>query len=218
MNLDEFIRLHPELAFDFSAPISAQPRLYAMEQLGALPTELTPVYAYRSGSRGRPNLNQTRSHAQCATCKRVLRNDFFYAPSSLKRRNVLFPHCLECTQIRNAENHSTRTNTMRRKSAATRLYLGASCAHCGFDTHISALDLHHEQEKNERRVAALIDELAQAPVSSATARAEELLRMAQACVPLCANCHRMLHAGVFPLDAGAPRPGYDLARLLAILK
>ncbi len=217
MTIDEFTRLYPALAFDFARPLGEQPRLYAGETLAELPEELTATYTYRSGGRGRPNLNQTRTHAQCTTCRRLLRNDHFYAPPSLRRRNVLFPHCLKCAQGKNSERYAETSSSLRDRRVQIWCYIAPSCAACGFSTHSSALDMHHlRQEEKESALSSLIAECAATP----TARhAERLLQEAKKCVPLCANCHRMLHAGVLELSAHqlASRPTYTLADFLSIL-
>ena len=210
MTVDEFCQAHPEYAFDFDKPIGSQPRVFEPVLLDDLPVELTPLQPYRPGGRGRPNPNQTLAHSQCATCERVLRNDFFYTPPSLLKRNVIYSHCRECTQRLNAERYETNAAVIRRRRNAIWHYLAPKCVLCGFDRHTSAMDLHHLDGKD----AAIAELITALTLSGHVARAEALLREASQCVPLCSNCHRMLHAGVVELSDPSPSSPYHLIELM----
>ena len=59
-----------------------------------------------------------------------------------------------------------------------------SCSHCGF-SHPAVIDFHHVIRHNKRAVNDLI--LKQNNLKEAIREAEEK------CIPLCANCHRILH-------------------------
>lgn len=214
MNVAEFAEQYPQYVFDFAEPISAQLRVYDSAVLGMLPRELTPCYQYRGGGRGRPNLNQTRAHSQCGTCKRVRRNDFFYTPPSMVRKNVVFTHCLECTQALNAKRYDVRSKTMRSRQAAIWRYLAPRCAICGFDRHSSAMDLHHLENQDDD-IGPLIIEVALTPNAYT---AEKLLRLAAECVALCSNCHRMYHSGAIELDGKVAPLRYQLTELMTLLK
>lgn len=214
MNIHQFVIEFPQFAFDYGQPIGQQARIFALDVLEPLPAELEPNFAYRSGSRGRPNLNQARTHSQCATCKRVLRNDFFYTPPSMMRRNMIFSHCRECTQVANAERYATNAKMISARRVAIWLYLAPKCASCGFDQHISAMDMHHTGPK-EAQVANLITELTLAP---SITKVERLLRETSNCIPLCSNCHRMLHAGAIKLPTDVQRRSFNLADLLTALE
>lgn len=213
MTVDDFAREHAELAFDFEQPIRDQPRIYDADELGHLPAELAPVHAYRAGSRGRPNLNQTRSHSQCKGCSRVLRNDRFYTPASQRARNLVFTYCIECTQALNAGQYDERAATVAGRRNLIWRYLAPSCVLCGFDTHPSAIDLHHRQDK-DALITDLVTQMAFAPTGQ---HGEALLREARRCVVLCSNCHRMLHAGVLSLPANLAPADYHLKDLLSLL-
>ena len=201
MQISEFVVQHPQYALDFTQPISAQPRIYQGELLAALPPELLPSYAYRSGGRGRPNLNQCLTHAQCATCQRVLRNDHFYAPPSMRRRNVLFPHCRACAQsTQSAARPKLNENDSNVRRWNILRYLGGACTRCGFDRHPSALEPHcpggsSADKKLESQLHTFIHD-------PSAYNAEKLLQAAAGACLLCANCHHLLHAGI----VGEPTP------------
>ena len=213
MDLTQFNSAFPQYSIDFNRPLKEQGRIHSPEILATLPNEIAATFEYRSGSRGRPNLNQTLTHSQCATCKRVLRNDNFYSPPSLMRRNVVHTHCLSCTKKHNAERHEKNSGASHARSLAIWEYIAPQCAHCGFDEHGSAMDMHHPGKK-DALVAVLIADLS-AKVTSYNA--EKLLHEAKNCTPLCSNCHRMLHAGVIQLSASAKAPRYNLVDLMNML-
>ena len=214
VTLEEFILQHPNFAMNFSEPISGQQRILDLDTLKDLPSELAPSYPHRSGGRGRPNSNQSLTHFQCATCKRVLRNDFFYTSPSMIRRNVLFSHCKQCAQDNNAERYDESSPTIRSNRVQIWKYIAPQCVYCGFNQHVSAMDMHHVDAK-EAQIATLVAELAAVPNGF---KAEKLLREAKKCVPLCSNCHRLLHAGVIGAQEIKNTTRYQLAELLDRLK
>jgi hypothetical protein len=214
MNIIQFGNTYPQFVFDFEQAIGAQARIFEDAVLEALPVALDANFAYRSGGRGRPNRNQTRTHSQCATCKRVLRNDQFYTPPSMMRRNVVYSHCKTCAQTANAERYTVATTLEEARRNAIWSYLAPRCAHCGFDQHPSAMDLHLPKGQ-ETHISALITELAAAPDAF---KAEILLHEAKAAMPLCSNCHRMVHAGVIQISPAAPTRAFNLVDLLATLE
>ncbi|MBV7338594.1 hypothetical protein KFU94_62325 [Chloroflexi bacterium TSY] len=213
-SVKQFLIQYETFGFDFSKPISSQKRIYDSVVLSKLPPELKASYNYRSGSRGRPNLNQTRTHSQCATCKRVLRNDAFHTPPSLMARNVIYSHCKECTQEKNSERYALTSTEIRTRHHAILSYLAPRCTYCGFDQHGSAMDLHHPQEKGGDVMATLVATLASEPTHQ---NMDKLLREARQCTPLCSNCHRMLHAGAIELPVGVSPLKYHLAELVRVL-
>src|SRR5262245_31173636 len=123
MKVSEFVQLYPHYGIDFEMPIREQPRVYDGVTLDRLPTELTPDFAYSVGGRGRPNSNQTLTHSQCATCQRVLRNDFFYTLPSMMKRNVVFSHCRQCSQALNASRYETRAEVIHARREVLWSYL-----------------------------------------------------------------------------------------------
>jgi len=215
LTVNEFSLQYPHYRIDFSIPLGQQPRIYDVAALTHLPVELAPSHEYRSGGRGRPNLNQTLTHGQCKSCKKVLRNDFFYAPPSIMRRNGVFTHCLTCTQAVNADRYRTSSSAIRTRRILIWQYLAPRCTLCGFDQHVSAMDMHHIGNK-EMEIATLITDVTFSPNSH---RIEKLLREASHCIALCSNCHRMLHAGAIKADEITLQPlSYKLVELVNLLK
>lgn len=214
MTVNEFIARCPQYSFDFTKPISLQARIYEQSTLDTLPDELTPSHEYRGGGRGRPNLNQTLVHSQCKECKRVLRNDFFYTPPSVLKRNGVYTYCRTCTQAQNATWYDQNSSAIRSRRQIIWQYLAPRCLVCGFDRHISAMDMHHLGAK-ETEIASLITEVTLTPD---VYRIERLLREASVCVALCSNCHRMLHAGVIQVPPDTKPFQYRLAELTSLLK
>jgi hypothetical protein len=214
MRISEFTHIFPEYAFDFSASIREQLRVYDAMHLAQLPLELEADAAYHSGGRGRPNTNQTLSHSQCATCLRVLRNDFFYTVPSMMKRNMVYSHCRECNQTINAVRYDAKAELIQARRIVIWQYLAPSCSICGFAQHMSAMDLHHLGHK-EAHISELLTYVTFTPV---VGKIEVLLREASNCVPLCSNCHRMLHARVIKLPATLTPLPYNLAELLIALK
>lgn len=213
MTVDEFAVIYPQYAFDFSKSMKGQLRIHDPFRLDPLPLELEPTHPYHAGGRGRPNLNQSLTHSQCATCKRILRNDLFYVPPSQLRKNLVHTHCRDCTQQLNIDRYALNTRLIRARRITIWEFLAPSCAVCGFDTHVCALDMHHLSDK-DFVIAELITAVTLSPGSLVL---EKLLRESSRCIPLCSNCHRMLHAGVISLPDPLPRPQYKLSTLLTAL-
>lgn len=61
---------------------------------------------------------------------------------------------------------------------------GKACAHCSF-SHPAVIDFHHVIRQNKQSVNDLVSKYHK--VDAAIREAEEK------CIPLCANCHRILH-------------------------
>lgn len=76
---------------------------------------------------------------------------------------------------RRKRQEKARWDTYRAKHA---------CAHCGF-SHPAVIDFHHVIRQNKQSVNDLA--VRRGNVSAAIREAEEK------CIPLCANCHRILH-------------------------
>jgi hypothetical protein len=214
MKVSEFSIQHPEYAIDFTLPIRDQKRVFNGVMLDLLPLELEADTEYHSGGRGRPNTNQTLTHSQCATCQRVLRNDLFYTAPSMAKRNMVFSHCRECNQQRNAVSYGTKADLVRARRIVIWRYLAPRCAICGFDQHMSAMDIHHPDHKE----ADVVELITHVTLTADVGKVEVLLREATKCVPLCSNCHRMLHAQVIELPKSLKKPSYRIAELLSLLK
>lgn len=216
ITLQNFENEHPSYAFDFTKPISAQSRIYSMDVLSDLPTELVPGHEYRSGGRGRPNRNQTRTHSQCATCYRLLRNDFYYTPPSLVKNNVIYSHCKTCAQKHNNNHYVISSSTMRSIEASIWSYLAPACSLCGFNQHPSAIDMHHpKSDAEEQHLSKRLTEFVQ---SKKAHIGEKLLSEASDFFPVCSNCHRMLHAEAIQLPGKLDRPIYKLQTLIKLVE
>jgi hypothetical protein len=214
MKVSEFVQLHPDTEIDFAILIRDQKRTYDPLILDQYPIVLEPDFEYRPGGRGRPNLNQTLTHSQCASCHRVLRNDMFYTLPSMAKRNLVFSHCRECNQDRNAARYELRADLIRARRMVIWQYLAPRCAICGFDKHISAMDMHHQEQK-EGQIAELITHVT---FTLSFAKIEALFREAAKCIPLCSNCHRMLHANVVTIPLDFKHRVFRIAELLGQLQ
>lgn len=214
MKVSEFEHRHPYYKFDFEAKLNMQSRIYDAHALDQFPVELEAEHPYRPGGRGRPNLNQTLAHSQCATCHRVLRNDMFYTLPSMQKRNVVFSHCRECNQHLNAQRYDSQAEVLKARRHVIWQTFAPRCAICGFDAHVSAMDIHHPDNK-EGFIAELITSVA---LTLDYAKVEILFREIAKCSPLCSNCHRMAHASAIPYPKPTNQPSYRIADLLEKLK
>ena len=214
LTIPEFCALHPQHAFDFSILIYLQPRVFDPAILADLPVELESSGPYTLGGRNRPNRNQTKTHKQCGECYRVLRNDMFFTSPSLIRQNVVSTVCKACAAVGNAERYSDHGELTRVRRLAIWHYIGPRCVICGFDRHPAAMDMHHTGAKDEL-VSNLVAQLAATP---SPRNAHKLVTEAAACIPLCSNCHRLLHARILSLPSNLPRTAYDPGELLSLVQ
>jgi len=60
---------------------------------------------------------------------------------------------------------------------------GGKCSVCGYDKCLSALEFHHNHEDKEGHVSTFIKKGSR----------QKVLKEAEKCIILCANCHRELH-------------------------
>jgi hypothetical protein len=215
MSIDEFVSLYPGFAIDFGRQLRERPRVYDVDVLSTLPVELEPWRVPpKFKRRGVVNPNQTLTHYQCVSCNKVLRNDLFHMPPSLRAANRVFSYCKNCYVVLNAAAYDAHAEAIEARRLAVWRYLAPSCVACGFNTHSSAMDLHHLKGSKEHQMSDLITRFTLAPNPH---NAERLLVEANKCIPLCANCHRLLHAGVLVLDDVEPLR-YTFAGLLNIVK
>ncbi|MBU2522800.1 MAG: hypothetical protein KKE23_00735 [Nanoarchaeota archaeon] len=63
--------------------------------------------------------------------------------------------------------------------------LGGKCQKCGYHKCIAALDLHHKTKNKDSSITLLINNSSR----------QKVLKEAEKCLLLCANCHRELHYG-----------------------
>lgn len=70
-------------------------------------------------------------------------------------------------------------------------YKGSKCLNCGFSEYLGALEFHHlDLKKKDSRISRM----------SNRKLTDELKQELDKCVLLCANCHRMAHAGLIQFD------------------
>ena len=188
MTITEFCRLYPEYAF---SPGRTQAKCW--DPPPTLPIELVPLVSGPVRSRrGLPSPNQTLTHHQCLICGRVLRNDQFNQPEQYTRQNVGNPYCRECHKKKNAAKYRESADVQAALRLLVWQYIAPACVVCGFDKHTAAIDMHHIGIGKDKNVGVLVASFAQAPtVKNATRLAAEAAK----CVPLCANCHRLVHVG-----------------------
>lgn len=75
-----------------------------------------------------------------------------------------------------------RDRVMKYKREFVRL-LGGKCENCDYNKCVAALDFHHINGKKERLVSVMFNNSSK----------EKILKEANKCILLCANCHRELH-------------------------
>ena len=61
--------------------------------------------------------------------------------------------------------------------------LGGKCNNCGYKKSLAALEFHHKNDDKENMISILLKNSSKAKV----------LKEAEKCILLCANCHRELH-------------------------
>ncbi len=70
-------------------------------------------------------------------------------------------------------------------------YKGGKCLNCGFNAYYGALEFHHlDPKKKDSKISRM----------SNRKLTDELKQELDKCVLLCANCHRMAHAGLIQFD------------------
>lgn len=208
MSVSDFLAQHPQYAMDRTRPMSDQPRILDPEVLESLPPLLTASWPHPGSGRGRINPNQTLTHKQCPECGYVKRNDLFYVPESRKSKGVLHAYCIDCTKKRAAAAHAKGRQGMDHRQLFIWNYLAPACVVCGFDDHPAAIEMHG---KRENRLKQMVAGVADHPTGVGI---ERLLTEAKRHVPLCSNCHRLLHAGLVALPSPLPPIRYRIVDLL----
>jgi len=84
--------------------------------------------------------------------------------------------------------NTTAVAKSRRKTRLALIeYKGGCCARCGYDKCSSALEFHHIDPSKK-----------DFGIGDGNSRAlKKLMKEAEKCVLLCANCHRELHYGIW---------------------
>jgi len=99
----------------------------------------------------------------------------------------------ERQKLRSDEHYQRHKEKVRTRSAENRKRYRAAwiqfkseqkCAHCGI-AHPAVIDFHHTDPKPDDRKISILTSNGQ--FTAAKKEAEER------CIPLCANCHRILH-------------------------
>ncbi len=212
LSVAAFLAQYPHLAIDRTVPLSLQERITSPSLLADYPEVLTASYPVQGSGRGRINPNQTLAHKQCASCGYVKRNDFFYVPYSRRDKGVLSSYCIECTKKHAQDHYEKNKDFLAYRRAYIWNYIAPACVVCGFDTHPDAVEMHGD---TEGLLARLVWRFAQEPTGL---NAERLLRVAKKHVPLCSNCHRLLHANVLTLPTLLPSPRYSISELMGLRK
>jgi len=218
MTVFEFERLHPAYAFNFDAPLVSQRRVYGDTDLVLLPEELKPSVEFvKHVGSGKSNRNQTKTHYQCVACRRVRRNDFF---QNNKRqhveKNIVNSYCDDCRRSQLRERGRARASEIAARRVVVWRYIAPRCSVCGFDKSIYAIDMHHLGDK-DMLIATLVTRICN-PDTVYIRNVQRLLSEAVKCVPLCSNCHRMVHSGEIVLSTDVQPLSYDARELLALLR
>jgi hypothetical protein len=68
-------------------------------------------------------------------------------------------------------------------------YKGGKCEICGYDRCVKAMDFHHKNPKEK-----------EFPLTYMNRKWEILIKEADKCILVCANCHREIHAGFIDIN------------------
>lgn len=75
------------------------------------------------------------------------------------------------------------------------VYKGGKCTICGYNKCNSALDFHHQDEKNKKFGLS---------VRGLTRSWDRTKNELDKCILVCANCHREIHEGITQLPTETP--------------
>lgn len=206
--LADFLSQYPQYRMSGVLEISEQARVLDETELVLLPKLLVPAYPYQSNGHGRRNRNETLSHCQCYRCRRVIRNDFIRFGSNGSPKG-----CRECETQEFKDRYAAGLgNVLKIRRECIWKYLAPQCMACRQEYHPAVMHMHHLQDK-KFSISRLVGQLAQTPTLEAAIR---LVDEANKCVPLCANCHAMDHAGLISGDS-YECPDYDAAQIMQLL-
>ena len=118
----------------------------------------------------------SRNLKRCPSCDTTKPLSEFYKRSTGKAGSW----CKKCMTSQVVERQ-------RRYKAEAAAYKGGCCQSCGFDKYLGALEFHHVDPTTKNGDIVRFSKGLQEP----TVKAE-----LDKCVLLCANCHRMAHAGM----------------------
>lgn len=112
----------------------------------------------------------------CSCCKTVKPLLSFYLKS--KKNKTHNSYCKECSKV-------AVTSSKKSYKQDCVNYKGGSCAHCGYNKYIGALEFHHlESEEKEFEL------------SRKTSLTKEVKSELDKCLLVCSNCHREIHGGI----------------------
>lgn len=110
----------------------------------------------------------------CSSCKLEKELSSFHKNPNTK--SGLGSQCKSC------DNAGRRAKTREKKKKLVDM-LGGKCQVCGYSKCLEALDFHHVQEDKENAVSSIMK-----------SSFDKILKEAEKCILLCANCHREHHA------------------------
>lgn len=114
-------------------------------------------------------------------------------PGQFGWKNTCKDCAAEYARGRRAENNIATLKHQRNKRKKIQA-LKTPCIVCGFDKHPEAIDFHHldptEKDFDIARGMGIAWDKVKAEIEK--------------CVCLCANCHRLHHAGIIPLEDHLP--------------
>lgn len=124
----------------------------------------------------------------CRTCK-VEKEEVLFSKSK-KHEDGLQKECKEC-QGKYLKNHYANNKESYKQRALRQIKrnkdyvnsLKKECVNCGFDNPI-AIDFHHIDPKSKYK------DIAELVIINNKQKLEEEIKK---CIPLCSNCHRILH-------------------------
>ena len=126
----------------------------------------------------------------CNGCKRVLSDTEFAWRTYDGSKRKLRSKCKPCF------SQSVRV-IQKKKQRDIKLYFGGKCQLCGYARSLEALDFHH--------IEAKLEDLSRMTRKNSFSK---ILKEAEKCILICANCHREIHAGMSErskeLDLGMP--------------
>lgn len=114
---------------------------------------------------------------QCPKCKRLLPPSEFYGRSTSTRYNC----CKTCFN----ELATMRLRAVKQQAVD---YKGGKCMVCGYARCIAALEFYHVSKDGK-----------DFNISHKCLSFEKLMTELDKCILVCSNCHREIHAGLWPL-------------------
>tara|TARA_Y100000310_G_C20423655_1_gene687901 strand:+ start:248 stop:823 length:576 start_codon:yes stop_codon:yes gene_type:complete len=88
-------------------------------------------------------------------------------------------------------NSASVMRAQKRKKQKAVDFFGGKCQLCGYNKCISALEFHHEKEKNKKYSPSYV---------ILRWKWEKALKELEKCILVCANCHREIHYGMYKVE------------------